>query len=156
MTEVAVTDPTALTTKDFKAITSFDEAVKLGEDTYGNVLDASQELGDGFAVLSTNDKGRLMNTPMFLVSWDFHKSDVGEAKEFVSIHAITKDGQKYIINDGSSGIYAQLREFTDEHDGRKGSFFVPRGLRESTYDYTDANGKTSKATTFYLNTAAAV
>src|SRR5258705_6186656 len=104
-----------------KSLTSFDEALLLAQEIYGDVVQASAELGDGFEIIPKDDKIQFVKVPMILLSWGFGQGDHGE---FVSIRAVTKDGRRVVINDGSTGIYAQLREYTDTNGGRDGGMFV--------------------------------
>lgn len=146
-----------------RAISSFDAAMELSAQTHGKVLLADEELGSGFVVLETSQKRELCGLPLFLMAWHFYEGEK-TGKEFVAIQAVQRrrDGStgKYIVNDGSTGIYRQLRELTDR-TGRTGALLVKKGLRESVYD-TDEDGnpttdpelKVGKASTFYLDTSA--
>lgn len=133
------------------AIQSFDDAAALLASEDIPVVAADQVIGNGFAVV--NDKGFLCGVPMMLLSWHFNNGDNGQ---FVSIHAVANlPGNtlgKYIVNDGSTGIYAQLLKYT-EKTGKTAGLVVKRGLRRSDYTYDD-NGQTKNATTFYLDTSA--
>lgn len=138
-----------------RSITSFDEAVRLATTAYGDVETASDVLGDGFALLNSEDKGLLVGRPMLLMEWGFYDGDYGS--KFVGIRAVVqnRDGSmgKYIFNDGSTGILEQLAKYTLK-TGRTGGLSVKNGLRVSEYDYTDEEtGKTRKAQTYYLDTA---
>lgn len=140
-------------TEDYRNMTSFDEAAALVLASYGVISTAADELGDGFALLKKEDKNRLVDVPLLFVAWEFYPSDQGSKGEFVSAHVITKDNLKFIINDGSTGIYEQLRDFTDTRNV-KGGLLAAHGLRKSEYPYTDDDGKEKSATTYYINTAA--
>lgn len=133
------------------AISSFDDAAALLAENDIPIVAADQVIGNGFAII--NDKGFLCNVPMMLLSWNFNSGDNGE---FVSINAVANlpggNLGKYIINDGSTGIYAQLRKYTDR-TGKTAGLIVKRGLRRSDYQYDD-NGTPKNATTFYLDTSA--
>lgn len=131
-------------------ITSYDDAFALVESTYGPILTADAELGDGFALLESKDP--LIGIPLLFLSWSFSPGKFDE--EFVSARIVTKDGGKYVLNDGGTGIRAQLREFSDSHGGRTGGLLARRGLRRSDYQYTDDNGKTQDASTYYVDTGA--
>lgn len=137
-------------TEDLAAIGSFEDALKLAVDTLGeeNIARASAEIGDGFKLLETKDQ--LIGVPMILLTWDFSIGDFGE---FVSIRLVTKDGGKFIVNDGSTGIRDQLIQYTAKK-GRKGGLVCDKGLRRSDYEYTDEKGQKSKAQTYYLDTSA--
>lgn len=132
-------------------IASFDDAAALLAEHEIPVVAADQVMGNGFTVIS--DKGFLCGIPMILLSWHFNRGDNGE---FVSVHAVANlPGNslgKYVINDGSTGIYRQLREYTDKTTKTAG-LVVKRGLRRSDYQYDDS-GETKNATTFYLDTSA--
>lgn len=131
-------------------ITSFEDALNLVTAELGqeNVVSADQEIGDGFKLLENKDN--LSGVEMLLVSWDFHMGDHGE---FVSVKVVTKSGDKYILNDGSSGIRDQLMQFTAKKN-QKGGLFCRKGLRRSDYKYTDESGEEKPATTYYLDTSA--
>ena len=114
----------------------------------------------GTGVIVCDDKNRLLGVPFIIVAYAFHDGDNGE---FVSAVAVTKtpltinsqETCKVVINDGSTGILAQIRAIETERV-ESGSdviqpLYCPAGLRKSTYDYEDpATGKVNKATTFYL------
>jgi hypothetical protein len=93
------------------------------------------------------DKAKLCGVPFMLVHWEFHGGDFGE---FVSMWVLTLDDKRYIVNDGSTGIYQQLKETTGKHN--IDSMLVCRhGLRESKYTYTGPDGKERPASTFYID-----
>ncbi len=135
-----------------RAIESFDDAMALAIQTVGDIETADSALGNGFALL--DNKATLVGAPSMFLSWTFNNGDFGE---FVSAHVVARNesggGRKVIINDGSTGIYQQLRDYTDR-TGRQGGLFVRKGLRQSVYDYTDDKGNKRPATTFYLDTSA--
>lgn len=131
-------------------ITSFDDALKLAQSLYGetNVVAASDVIGDGFKLLENKDQ--LIEVPFLALSWDFHQGDHGE---FASVKVVTRDGQKYVVNDGSTGIRDQLMQFTADTN-RYGGLFCMKGLRRSDYTYTDDKGEEKAARTYYLDTSA--
>src|ERR1044072_7706806 len=57
------------------------------------------------------------------------------------MECVTPQGQKFIVNDGGSGIYEDLLSFSQEHQGRQGALLCPGGLRESTYPTCPDCGK---------------
>lgn len=119
--------------------------------TGGEVVSIGDVLGNGFSVLE--DKSRLIGTEMMVVRYGEHESDKGSKGTFATLHIITRAGEKYIVNDGSTGIQDQCAEIKEKF-GKVAPLYVAKGLRVSEYDYTDPNtGKTSKARTYYLNTA---
>jgi hypothetical protein len=140
--DVAVTAPTDDMYRDIK---SLQDALTLARETYGEPQDVSEVLGNGFNVLPTADKGRLVGVPFLIMEWRFYQGDQGEA---VALMLVTEQGEKLIVNDGSTGIREQLKSLP-----RK-PVIVRRGLVCSDYDYTNpATGEVSRATTYYLSTS---
>lgn len=155
---------------ELRSIGSFEDALALAEQVHGSILDIAEELGTGFAVLE--DKARLENKEFVLVHWRFNAGEFGSG--FVSAGVVTREGGKYIINDGSTGIYQQLLTLS-QNTQRFGGVLVPTGLRQSTYatciecgrpmsrdeiecsnDKCDYEGdKRGQGQTFYLNLSAA-
>lgn len=142
-----------------RSIKSFDDALALASELYdGEVHSITEELGNGFTVLSTEDKDRLINVPFIIIGTRFNQ---GKEGEFVTIALTTKSGEKYIINDGSTGIFRQLAGDPSagepglvERTGRPGGWYVPCGLRRSDYE-VEVDGKVRSATTYYLDTSEA-
>lgn len=137
-------------------IRTFDDALRLASQEFGNVLDASEEIGDGFSLLA--DKDKLIGVPIIFLSWTFSEGDyidaeTGEKSEFVTARVVAKYGpdaySKHILNDGGTGIRRQLRQLTDR-DGRTGGLVSRNGLRRSDYELPDG----SPATTHYIDTSA--
>lgn len=112
------------------------------------VASIANVLGNGFGVVS--DKMLLVNRPFVILKYGTHMSEQ-TGGEFATIHVVTSDGEKWIINDGSTGIKAQLEQIKNEH-GTVCPLRVPRGLRVSEYEVV-LDGKNQKAKTFYLNTS---
>lgn len=140
----------AYTTDELAAIGSFEEAMQLAAEKHGadSVARASESIGDGFKLLENKDM--LCGVECLFLGWDFHMGDHGE---FVSCKVVTRDNQKYIVNDGSSGLRDQLMAFTAKH-GRQANLFCDKGLRRSDYKYTDEKGEEKPAVTYYLDTSA--
>lgn len=113
---------------EMRDISSYEDALALAEAVHGDVLDIAQELGTGFALLK--DKGKLEEKEFVLIQWRFTAGDF--AKGFVSAALVTKTGDKYIITDGSTGIFSQLMTLSQETK-RFGGVKVPNGLRASRY-----------------------
>lgn len=136
------------------AIQNLDDLGKLFEAAGVDVSFAHEQLGDGFAILGKDDKMSLIGKPMALIEWRFNRGDQGD---FVSIRAVDMSVQpfrKVILNDGSTGIYRQLRDFTDQTRIQAG-LMVKNGLRVSEYTYyDDKQGIEKPAKTFYLDTSA--
>lgn len=137
---------------DLREINSFEAALALAKNTYGELAIASEELGDGFAL--TDNKDQFIKVPIVLVHWTFAASDfvnkeTGEKGEFAVCRVVTKSGGKFVIIDGGFGIYQQLRDFTDSHDGRTGGLVVERGLRK----YDGESEEFGSFARYYLDTA---
>jgi hypothetical protein len=134
-----------LAENDLANITSFADVAAQFQD----VREASDVLGNGFGVLE--DKSKLLNVEFVVVKYAAHTSDKNGGA-FSTLHVVTREGEKLIVNDGSTGIHAQCKELKEKY-GNVAPLFVRRGLRVSEYDYTDEKtGLQTKAKTFYLNT----
>ena len=117
------------------------------------VTSAADVLGTGFTVL--DDKDKLVGVPFYIVDWHVSAGDNGE---FMSLLILTQEA-KLVVNDGGSGIPAQIQEL--EPYARDGIIFVPKGLRKSVFYYDPENVDNKsreqqpgyrKATTYYLAT----
>lgn len=146
---------TEIGTEELRELSSFQDAIKLAQETLGAEVISSTDLGDGFALLKDEEKDGLIGKPCMFVTWRFADGDYGE---FVSAHVMVELGKdkyaKYIINDGSTGICAQLRDLTDRQPDSR-MLFAPKGLRRSDFTYTDGDGKSKPAHTYYVDTAPA-
>lgn len=133
---------------ELRGVDSFDAAVALAKAKLGaeSVVEAANVLGNGFTVLPTADKGKLIGVKFLMLWVDFNQGDQGP---FCSFGIVTEDDRKLIVNDGSTGIYAQLDEWYGRSSYAGG--LIVNGLRESRYTYTDDNGVEKGAVTFYLN-----
>lgn len=136
---------------DFTQLENAASVVEFFKSQGVEVERASDVLSDGFEAV--DNKRELVGTNMALLSWTFSHSEKFDG-EFVTVRAITTDNRKIRFSDGSSGIYAQLRELTDrrEKDGHpypQGAL-ICNGLRVSDYMYTDDKGKKTAASTFYI------
>lgn len=129
-------------------IASFDDALALVQDVFGGqVVEADKTLGTGFAVLE--DKNRLIGVAFIAVRIDIHPD--GDHGPFTSLHVVTQDGRKYIINDGGTGIHEQVRELYIRKPDLVGlPLLVRQGLRRSDYIHPEHGA----SVTFYLNTSA--
>ena len=122
---------------------------------YNVSADTIANYGTGFTVVK---KESLINKQFVILEWHFYPSDKGPG-DMVTVHAFTKEGDKVIFNDGSSGIREQLRRVmntrikagADEVSACR-ALLVNGGLKSRTYDYTNPDtGEVSKATTFDLS-----
>lgn len=111
----------------------------------GTVVDSSEVLGDGAEFIT--DKNVLVGVPFLVLDWRFIVDEKTE-REYVNVLIMGADGTKGRFNDGGTGVYAQLKQVSEE-TGKVG-IQVKNGLRKS--DYTkDVDGKKQAATTFYLS-----
>lgn len=136
-------------------VSSFDDALRLMEETYGAdaLVLASDVLGDGFTLLENKDQ--LIGVPAAFISW---RESLGDFGPFIAARVVTQDGRKVVILDGSTGIYAQLSEFSQKF-GRDGGLIARNGLRRSDYEKEMPDPKTGElvkrpASTYYIDTTA--
>lgn len=112
------------------------------------VIDAAEELGDGFALVKNKDQ--FIGRGMMVLSWAFGAGDFGEGSGFVAVRFVVQEANgslgKYVLTDGGTGIYATLKEYT-ERTGVTGGLYVKNGLRKSEYK-TDEN---ENAVTHYMD-----
>lgn len=133
-------------------IRSFDDALRQAEAT--GELENYSDYGTGFVVLPTAEKNRLVGVPFVILEWRFTNGDNGL---FVSCAIVTKNGEKLIVNDGSTGIRDQLVKITEQRKAKgrtepQKSLIVERGLTESRYEYPDPKtGEMRPAVTYYLS-----
>lgn len=150
-----------------RGIASFDDAVKLAADVWGGITPAGEHIGNGFSVVPKDQKERLVGVSFVVLAMKFHDGDHGE---YVSMLLVTSNGDRLILNDGSTGIYYQARTLV-ELTGRSGGFSVSDGLRVSEYDTCfdcgiprpqneaecnkcgDTQTKRSRGRTFYFDAA---
>lgn len=135
---------------DLRGIQSFDDAMSLMLSAGITIDDATEAIGDGFALLDTKEKKRLCGIPLLFMTWTFNPGEFGE---FVAARVVAKldNGTvgKYVIIDGSEGIYKQLKEYTAEFS-KLGGLATMGGLNESNYE-TMVEGKMTPATTYYID-----
>lgn len=119
---------------------------------HGEVFNAGDVLGNGFKILSREDKATLVGVPLLiLTSEGVDTMRMGDYGPFVTLFIVTEDGRKFILNDGSTGIRDQMH-FYWQKTKRIGGILVKGGLTRSDYTYEDVDGKTKPATTYYLST----
>lgn len=125
-----------------KAVQSFDEALALigGMD---NVTHIGDVVGDGYSLLE--DKSTLAKTAFMIVEMSDHV-DKDTGRVFWSLRVVTRQGDRYIVNDGGTGIAVQCAEMRDA------GITLPvycRGLRRSDYIHPEHGA----STTFYFDTS---
>jgi hypothetical protein len=116
----------------------------------GATVDNFNEYGNGFSIL--RDKAQLSGKPFVVLEWRFNTGTFGE---FASALIVTEDGTKCVLNDGSTGIFTQLRMVTDSRErndvaNTQSGLLVKNGLRVSEYTYSDEKGNEIPARTWYL------
>lgn len=149
-----LTQPDGFTNDELRSLNTLEDiSTILG----GQVVNAADEMGNGFTIMEKEQKDRLCGVPLVILSWSVN---VGDHGLFVSAYVaeLNKQGQvvgKWIVNDGSmkSGLGQQLKELTDEKGMVRG-LFVPNGLRRSDYEYTNDKGETAPTSTYYIDLSA--
>lgn len=123
---------------------AFADALALANEM-GNVIDVADVLGTGFDVA---EKDRLIGVAFIVLDARKNKGDSGD---FWSLTAVSKDGRKVIINDGGTGIAAQMDALFEKNGGTVVPLVVAGGLRKSTYNHPEHG----ISTTHYLATTGA-
>lgn len=144
-----------LTDEELGELTSFADVAK-ALSTNKFATETMLDYGHGFSLLK--DKEQLVGKPFVIVQWAFWESKRFIGKSFVAMFLFTKSGEKYIVCDGSTGIYEQLLMATNSREKRgateaEAHSGLPcmEGLSMSEYDYVDPNtGEVTRARTFYL------
>jgi len=151
-TEVVLHHTPTFTSDELRELSSWSQISELLPD----VDFADEVVGDGFDVLSGEDKAQLVGIPMVFVQWRFTN---GKDGFLVIIDALAKIGlndtdvRKVRIIDFSakSGLCQEMRDYTDR-TGKMTGLIVRRGLKASTYNFEDPKtGETRVATTYYLD-----
>lgn len=124
----------AFTPEMLDGITDFDSALALAEQVHGEVV-----VSKGVRVADDRVKMSILGWPMILLEWVFLVSDKfgNKPREYVEMLVVVKNPEtgevsKWRMSDGSTGIYAQLRAYSDK-TGRTGGVRVDQGLRVSEY-----------------------
>lgn len=105
------------------------------------------------------DKADLIGVPMFINKFWFSDSPRREGSQYVTVRAVVEDpgvrtptgeyAKLVVFTDGSTGILAQLREYT-KATGKSGGLVIRHGLRVSKYN-AEVEGGLQEAETYYLN-----
>jgi hypothetical protein len=125
--------------------------VENGVDT----ADASA-FGNGYSVLV--DKNALVDREIYIIDWRFNSGIMGEfATMLVLAEAPSGMTEKWIVNDGSTGIRDQLHRWQALNDDKTSVIRVRKGLRVSRYTVMQLDPKTGvekpiPAETFYIST----
>lgn len=113
---------------------------------------------EGFEVLEgfdPIDKAELVGKPFGITGVRFRQNE--RKVTFAELEIVTPGGERLGFQDSSTGVAAQITTYLTQKkitmaDGEWADIklFVPRGLRVSSYDVVDANGKDKQAKTYYL------
>jgi hypothetical protein len=118
---------------------SFDEA---SPEAAGGVT-----VRDEFEQIKDEEKDRLIGMHFRILDLNF--KDDGDFGPHATVWIITRNNEKYVFSDGSTGIFRQLVAMRQSHAPLP--YDVPKGLRKSEYTWTDhADGKKRPAHTYYL------
>lgn len=117
-------------------------------------FDPNDDDADGIRSIEVVDKDTLVGVPFLALRWQWNESDE-YGGEFVFVECMKEDGTIVVINDGSTGLFQQLRDLTDHrmqngHAAPTAGRMVKRGLRRSDYR-VEVNGKEIAASTYYLS-----
>lgn len=120
---------------DFNGAFQVLPAIHSGEDHFG----------DGFRLLE--DKATAVGREFLIIDWKMILDPTTE-REYASIRLITSYNDLVRMNDGSTGIYRQLKML--ESKGIYGGIHCANGLRVSEYVHEDEKGNKTPAKTYYL------
>lgn len=115
---------------------------------------------EGSPWILLKDKSKLVDVPFMIADVRHYEGNYGSA---VAIMLLTEnplpgfegDAPRYVINDGSTGLYDQVTQMV-ARSHKKSGILCPRGLRASNYTYQqkdfDGNpmGPEIPATTYYV------
>jgi hypothetical protein len=111
-----------------KGVNPFEAAMQEAQARYGEIVRASDVLGDGFTLI--DDATPLIGQPFLLFDWKFlHGAYDGD---FATMRIVTAAGTCYRYNDGGTGVFATLKDFSDRF-GQTGGLYVGSGFRQSQY-----------------------
>lgn len=146
--------PSVFDTDALAEIASFEHALQALSDA-GVAAEEMSAYGSGFVVLDKKDKSKLVGEDFVILEWRFNDSKMSD-EGFVSFACVTRDGRKFVVNDGGTGIRRQLVAVTrkrhkEGHARPNNGLMVRGGLSASTYLTEDADGHSIEATTYYLS-----
>ena len=133
-------------------------------DSYQSALDALKAIGGDIELAAVAladewplvEKESLVNVPFLAMQWAISNPEGAENGQYIVVRGMTKEGSRFRISDGGTGIMAQLvtlthKRIADGHAAPNTGLLCAKGLRVSKYDTKDAAGKPIKAETFYIN-----
>lgn len=102
------------------------------------------------------EKDKLIGKAFILTSWKFRPGEYGPESDFAVCEITTKDNEKLLFTDGSTGIKDQLKTYERKLAklGRPSvsPIYVPNGLMVSNYMWTDpSDGIAKPASTYYFS-----
>jgi len=147
MTEV-VPAQRRLSDDDLELMNSYADALGYAASNNIAAVDIS-DYGTGVELLDKAGKNRLVGVEFIILDWQWRTGDFAE--DYVSLTVMTRDGSKYVINDGSTGIREDVRRLERKLGGAKAVVKVTKGLSRGDYTYVAADGTESPATTYRLN-----
>lgn len=125
----ALTVDWKLSDEELRSLSNTEDVMALMAAKYGTVESITDSLGTGFRVMLEGEKSRLVGESIIILQFSFTMGDFGEFASAALFCPRTSD--RLILNDGSTGIYYQLKELAKK---RMGGWGVPHGLRVSEYD----------------------
>lgn len=141
-------DANRVSDSDLREMRDFDSVLAALNDSDLPVLSSADHIGSGSEL--TKDKGRLVGVPFIALRWHFSATDDYDSGHFVTVHVLTKHGERLVFNDGTKGgIRDQLMELSQNTD-RFEYLVCEKGLRTSEYEYVDESGRKSRATSYYI------
>jgi hypothetical protein len=123
---------------------TYESAVKMCIQEYGQVVSALDVVGDGFMKM---EKSECVNRQFLIVDYQFH-TDADTQREYVTLRCVNPINQKFFFNDGSTGVYQQMKTLYAR--GIHGGIICETGLRVSEYVYENDKGEKSQARTYYI------
>lgn len=76
--------------------------------TYESLSEGADETLSRDTYTSADEKDELIGVPFVITGITFRPSDKKEGGDYVSLEATTKDNERIVINDGSTGIRRQI------------------------------------------------
>lgn len=133
---------------DWARVTTFDDAIATLRASGIDVTPIS-DFGEGFILLPTKDKATLKGVDFLIIDGGI-RIDAKTGREYLSFRLITRDGRKFVVNDGSVGLCAQGRRILAARHSLT-NVSVMGGFTGGEYDTVDANGNPTVASTFYFS-----
>lgn len=133
----AKTDNVEVVDPDEEELSTYEKLEMLQRERLPQIEQASFDDLLNEAVVAESDvsiaeKETLLGVPFIIRRINVNTGNFGL---FVSLTCATKDGRTVVINDGSTGIAAQIGELVKKYGDEK-PILIPKGLRKSVY-YVD-------------------